>query len=365
MCNNARWKTLFGVPVRSEKDALTQDYMNLALACQKVTEEIICKMVQTAVSITGCRNLVMAGGVALNSVANNRILEQGLADSIWVQPAAGDAGGAIGAALAVWHIGHKNPRVPTKSFDAMQGAFLGPSYSSDEAVKRLKLWNAVYERITDRDELSNRVAGLLDQGNVVGWFQGRMEFGPRALGARTILADPRNPEMQRKLNLKIKYREGFRPFAPSVLEEDCTDFFNCDHPSPYMLFVVPVNEKRRTSLPDDYAGYSMYDKLYFLRSDIPSITHIDYSARIQTVSKEVNPEYWRLINAFKQLTGYGLVVNTSFNVRGEPIVCTPEDAYRCFMNTEMDYLVIEELIFDKRKQPEENKDKLKVFYKPD
>jgi carbamoyltransferase len=234
----------------------------------------------------------------------------------------------------------------------MKGSYLGPSFPGAEILRISRKYNAVYERYEDFDLLCDKITGLIDKGNVIGWFQGRMEWGPRALGNRSIIGDARNPEMQKKLNLKIKFREGFRPFAPSVLNEDRNDYFDINVPSPYMLLIAPVVEKRRRSFPENYHSFPWKDKLYFLRSDIPAITHIDFSARLQTVHKETNPRYWQLINRFKEKTGYGVIVNTSFNVRGEPIVCTPEDAYRCFMRTEMDFLVMGDFLFDKKQQPE-------------
>jgi carbamoyltransferase len=292
----------------------------------------------------------MAGGVALNCVANGKLLRTGLFKDIWIQPASGDAGGALGAALAAWHISLDKPRRDTGQ-DAMKGTLLGPEYGAREVLRVARRYRAPYQAYENFDDLCSTVAGLLEEGRAVGWFQGRMEFGPRALGNRSILGDARHPEMQKKLNLKIKYREGFRPFAPSVIEECLSEFFELDRPSPYMLLVAPVCRERRKSLPEGYDSLSLYDRLYHLRSDVPAVTHIDYSARIQSVNKEINPRYWRLIDAFRRRTGYGVIVNTSFNVRGEPIVCTPEDAYRCFMGTEMDYLVMGDFLFKKEEQP--------------
>jgi carbamoyltransferase len=311
----------------------------------------VLKLARSAKELTGSRNLTLAGGVALNCVANGKILKSGLFDEMWIQPAAGDAGGALGAAYAVWHIRDGQRRRIPSGFDAMRGSLLGPSFSDKEIQRTVDRYDAVAERYDDFTALAADVASRLAEGKVVGWFQGRMEFGPRALGGRSILGDARNPEMQKKMNLKIKYREGFRPFAPTVLEEDVDKHFELDRPSPYMLLVVPVREEKRTPLPADYNDRALYERLYFLRSDLPAITHVDYSARIQTVNEEVNPRYWHLLQAFKRLTGYGVLVNTSFNVRGEPIVCTPEDAYRCFMRTEMDCLVIGNFLMDKEHQP--------------
>jgi carbamoyltransferase len=351
MANDAKWEQLFGVPRRKPESDISQVYMNMALAIQQVTEEIVLRLACTARQITGCKNLVMAGGVALNCVANGKLLRAGTFEDLWIQPAAGDAGGAVGAAYATWHVHDGNERHTNGSRDATRGSYLGPEFSAKEIRRTLQKYDAKHIYFEDFEELATDVAAKLANGNVIGWFQGRMEFGPRALGDRSILGDARNPEMQKKLNLKIKYREGFRPFAPSVLEEDVGEYFDLDRPSPYMLLVAPVRPDRQIPLPDGYADRPLYDRLYFRRSDLPAITHIDYSARIQSVSKETNPRYWSLINQFKNLTGYGVIVNTSFNVRGEPIVCTPEDAYRCFMRTEMDYLVVGNYVLDKKDQP--------------
>jgi carbamoyltransferase len=322
----------------------------MALAIQQVTEDIVMKLAKTARELTNSKYLVMAGGVALNSVANGHLLKENIFDDVWIQPAAGDAGGALGAAYTVWYIGKKMERRIIKNPDAMQGSYLGPEFGPKDILKIAAKYQAQYRYFENIESLVKSVTPLLAQGNVVGWFQGRMEYGPRALGNRSILGDSRNPEMQKKMNLKIKYREGFRPFAPSVLEEDIQSYFDLDRPSPYMLLVIPVNEDRRSNLPEGYANLPLYERLYVLRSDIPAVTHIDYSARIQSVNKETNPAYWKLINEFKSQTGYGIIVNTSFNVRGEPIVCSPDDAYRCFMRTEMDYLVMGDYLFDKRQQ---------------
>ena len=351
MCNNSAWQQLFGIPPRKSHDELDQGYMDMALAIQEITEEIVLKLASTARELTGCKHLVMAGGVALNCVVNGKLLRSGLFEDIWIQPASGDAGGALGAALAGWHIWMDEPRVPM-SPDQMKGALLGPEYSDQNIRRTARQYKAPYQEYNDFNNLCTDVARLISEGNVVGWFQGRMEYGPRALGNRSILGDPRQPDMQKRLNLKIKYREGFRPFAPSVLEECNSEFFELERPSPYMLLVAPVQASRCRPLPDNYAALPLYDRLYHQRSDVPSITHIDYSARIQSVNKEINPRYWTLIDCFKSLTGYGVIVNTSFNVRGEPIVCTPEDAYRCFMGTEMDYLVMGNFLFEKDTQPQ-------------
>lgn len=351
MVHEDKWERLFGVPRRKPESEISQAYMDMALAIQQVTEEIVLRLVQSAREMTGCRRLVLAGGVALNCVANGKILKAGIFDDLWIQPAAGDAGGAVGAAYAVWHIHDGNARKLNGSRDAMSGSYLGPEFSEREIRRTLNRYGAEARHYSDFNALAADVAGKLTEGSVVGWFQGRMEFGPRALGNRSIIGDARNPEMQKRMNLKIKYREGFRPFAPSVLEEDIGVHFDLDRVSPYMLLVTPIREEKRAPLPPGYAEKPLYERLYHLRSDLPAITHIDYSARIQSVSRETNPRYWELINEFKKLTGYGVIVNTSFNVRGEPIVCTPEDAYRCFMRTEMDYLVLGNFVLDKRSQP--------------
>jgi carbamoyltransferase len=352
MCQDRLWTELFGVPPRMPESELTQSYMNLALAIQEITEDILLAIARYIKKITGRENLVLAGGVALNCVANGKLLRSGLFKDLWIQPASGDAGGALGAAYAAWHIGKNMPRSakPGRT-DAMKGSYLGPSFDEKELKRLSGKYNALFTFYEDFGSLCDHVAGSLDKGEVVGWFQGRMEFGPRALGNRSILGDARNPGMQKKMNLKIKYREGFRPFAPSVLEEDVHLHFELDRPSPYMQFVAPVRPERRNELPCDYQAMPIGDKLYWPRSEIPAVTHIDFSARIQSVGKTDNERYWRLLGAFKRKTGLGLLVNTSFNVRGEPIVCTPEDAYRCFMRTEMDWLVIGNAVFEKRKQP--------------
>jgi carbamoyltransferase len=352
MCCNDKWESLFGVPRRPRESLLDQRHMDLALAIQQATEDIVLAMAATAKKLTRADNLVMAGGVALNCVANGKLIRRGIFRDLWIQPAAGDAGGALGAALAARHIWQGAERqLPNPQRDSMQGAYLGPEYGADDILRVARRRRAPFRRYDDFDELTREVARLLTQGQVVGWFQGRMEWGPRALGNRSILGDSRHPEMQKRLNLKIKYREGFRPFAPSVLIEESPAYFDLDRPSPYMLLVAPVQENHRHPLPEGYENQELFERLYHLRSDVPAITHVDYSARIQTVHRDTNQKYWRLIAAFKELTGCGLIVNTSFNVRGEPIVCTPEDAYQCFMRTEMDYLVMGDFLFSKTDQP--------------
>lgn len=353
MVHEKKWASLFGFSARKPESNVEQHHCDLAYAIQAVTEEIVLKMAATVKELTGSENLCLAGGVALNCVANGKLLRSRIFKDLFIQPAAGDAGGALGAALAIHHLYFGAERKPDPArMDSMNGAFLGPEYSDKEIEMTAKKYKAVYRKFSEFDSLCGQVAGYLSDGSVVGWFQGRMEFGPRALGNRSILGDARNPDMQKKLNLKIKFREGFRPFAPSVLIEECTSYFELPIPSPYMLLIANVQENRRSSLPPDYNQLPLHDKLYFPRSDIQSVTHLDFSARIQTVHRETNPRYWQLINTFREKTGYGVIVNTSFNVRGEPIVCTPDDAYRCFMRTEMDYLVAGDYLFVKTDQPD-------------
>jgi len=366
MVHEKRWEKLFGFPVVEPDGNVDQIHCNFAYATQKVTEEIVLKLAQEAKRVTNSDYLCMAGGVALNCVANGKLLKEKLFKEIYIQPAAGDAGGALGAAQIANHIYFDQPRSKPDGSDKMEGSYLGPYYSDKESIQSFKKHDAVYEKFEDFDRLCEKTAALLDEGNVVGWFQGRMEFGPRALGNRSILGDARNSEMQKKLNLKIKYREGFRPFAPSVLAEDSGEFFDLEADSPYMLLIADVLESRRNKLPDNYFELDLWERLYHERSDVQSITHLDFSARVQTVHKETNPRYWQLINTFKKRTGYGIVVNTSFNVRGEPIVCTPEDAYKCFMRTEMDYLVVNDFILTKTDQPDwENREKWMEKFKLD
>lgn len=352
MVQEEKWAKLFGFKARKPEDELLMRHCNLGLAIQQVTEEIILRMAKEAKRLTGSDNLCMAGGVALNCVANGRLYNARIFKNIFIQPAAGDAGGALGAAQATYHIYYGKERRPVEYHDAMKGSYLGPEFSDREIEQVARKYDAVYTRYDSAAALCTAVAQKLSEGNVVGWMQGRMEFGPRALGGRSILGDPRSEEMQRKLNVKIKFRESFRPFAPSVLAEDCALYFEHDSISPYMLLVQPVSCKRRKPLPADYHRFSLKDKLYHVRSDMPAVTHIDFSARIQTVHPETNPVYHTLVQEFKKLTGYGVIVNTSFNVRGEPIICTPEDAYRCFMRTEMDYLAVGNFLFEKKLQPD-------------
>jgi len=366
MVNDEQWQKLFGIRKKTEEDTIEQAHCNLALAIQTVTEEIVLKMAATAKAITGSKHLCLAGGVALNCVANGKLIQNNVFDDVYIQPASGDAGGALGAALAVSHMYFDEPRPKQTGSDLMQGTYLGPEYSDKEIETMAKRMKAVYTQKSNDTELFNEIADKIAQGMVIGWFQGRMEFGPRALGNRSIIGDARHPEMQKKLNLKIKYREGFRPFAPSVLAEDCAQYFDLNTSSPYMLLVAPVLESRRLPKPDNYQQMTLWERLYAKRSDIQSVTHLDYSARIQTVHADTNPKYHGLISAFKQKTNYGLVVNTSFNVRGEPVVCTPEDAFRCFMGTEMDVLVLNSFVFYKTDQPDyTNQEKWSRTFKKD
>ncbi len=350
MIKEKEFKSLFGFNTRKEEEEITQTHCNMALAIQKVTEEIVIKMVKETKKLTNSNNLCLSGGVALNCVANEKIEELGIFENIYIQPASGDAGGSLGAALAINHMYFETNRLYTEEYDLMKGSYLGPYFSDKEIMIMNKKFKAVFEHINSFEKLSQKVARLISEGNVVGWFQGRSEFGPRALGNRSILADPRNPEMQKKLNLKIKYREGFRPFAPSVLEEDYIEFFEGKTMSPYMLMVKKIQKNVKLKVSEKYWKLNYWDKLYTKRSKLQSITHVDFSARIQTVSKKTNLRYWKLINEFKKITNVGVLVNTSFNVRGEPIVNSPEDAFKCFMNTEMDFLVIENYLFEKKDQ---------------
>jgi len=351
MVQDKKWARLFGFNRRKPDDKIEQHHCDLAYAIQLVTEEIILAMAAHARELTGADAICLAGGVALNCVANGKLLQEKLFREIYVQPAAGDAGGAVGAALSAYCI-YFGKSLNNPSFDSMKGSFLGPSFTRKEIDLALQQYKPHYISFDQYEALAERTAGLIAEGNVVGWFQGRMEFGPRALGNRSILGDARNRDMQKKLNLKIKYRESFRPFAPSVLAEDSRRYFDLETASPYMLLVAAVREDMRKPLPPDYYRLPIMDRLYVERSQIPAVTHIDLSARVQTVHKETNERFWILLDTFKRHTGCGLMVNTSFNVRGEPIVCSPEDAYRCFMRTEMDYLVINDYLFDKKLQPE-------------
>jgi carbamoyltransferase len=351
---NRSFDHLFGGPPRKPESRLTQREMDLAASVQKVTEEVMLRLARTVHRELGVEQLCLAGGVALNCVANGRILREGPFRDIWIQPAAGDAGGAIGAALATWYQYHGKPRAAREG-DAMHGAYLGPSFAAEQIEAALAAAGACYEKL-DEATMLLRVAELLASENVVGWFQGRMEFGPRALGARSIIGDPRSPRMQAVMNLKIKYRESFRPFAPAVLAERVAQWFELDRPSPYMMIVAAVRPELRLPMSPEQEQLFGIDKLNLQRSAIPAVTHVDYSARIQTIHEETNSRFHRLLENFAALTGCPVLVNTSFNVRGEPIVCTPADAYRCFMRTEMDYLVIEDFLLAKSAQPKIERD---------
>jgi carbamoyltransferase len=359
---NRKFDALFDGPPRASESRLTQREMDLARSLQDVTEEIMLRMARNVHKETGEQNLVLAGGVALNCVGNGRILREGPFKNIWIQPAAGDAGGALGAALFTWYACLGNGRRATGTRDAQHGSYLGPEYSDDEIEQFLKLNEAVYRKLS-RDELVETVADLIAQEKVIGWFQGRMEFGPRALGARSIIGDARSKTMQSVMNLKIKFRESFRPFAPSVLREKVADYFEMDYDSPYMLLVADVVEDRRTPMTPEQEKLFGIDKLNVPRSDIPAVTHVDYSARIQTVTREDHPLYYDVIQAFNKKTGCPVIINTSFNVRGEPIVCRPEEAYRCFLRTHMDYLVMGSFVIAKadQKPVEQDADWMKEF----
>ena len=352
---------LFGQKPRDpQKEKITQFHMDIAASIQKVTEEIIIKLSKAIRQEYNINNLCLAGGVALNCVANGKILEEKIFDNIWIQPAAGDAGGSLGAALALWHIDQGNKRSINPN-DDMRGSYLGPEFNQEEIENELKKAGAIFETL-NYEKLISTTADFLSNEKVIGWFQGRMEFGPRALGARSILADPRSDKMQKNLNLKVKYRESFRPFAPSILREDLSEWFNFDIDSPYMLFVSNINSNKKIEITSEQKNLFWMDKLNIKRSEIPAVTHVDYSARIQTVTKNTNTRFYDLISMFKKKTGCPLMVNTSFNVRGEPIVNTPTDAFNCFMGTDLDYLVIGDCILDKLKQdPNLKKDYSKQF----
>ena len=347
---NEKFTKLFGHKVRNpEKDLLTQFHMDIAASIQSVTEEIVLRIVTSISKETKLKNLCMAGGVALNCVANGKILKNEIFKNIWLQPAAGDAGGSLGAALAYWYQELGNERNPVKNGDEMRGSYLGPYFKNDQIENSLKKLKAVYKKC-DEEDLINTVAKEINNKKTVGWFQGRMEFGPRALGARSIIADPRSDKMQKELNLKVKFRESFRPFAPSVLREDLENWFEISTDSPYMLLVSDVKKNIQIPMSDEDKNLFGIDKLNVKRSSIPAVTHIDYSARIQTVHKDTNPKYYKLIKKFKEITGCPVIVNTSFNVRGEPIVCSIKDAFRCFMGTKLDILVCEDFIMYKEDQ---------------
>jgi carbamoyltransferase len=352
---NEKFNKLFGGPPRVPETNLTQKEMDLARSVQDVTEEIVMKIGNHVYKETGSKNLTLAGGVALNCVANGKLLREGPFENIWIQPAAGDAGGALGAALAGWYSYLGNPRVVDGIYDTQAGSYLGPHFLDDDIEAFIRANNYSAEKL-EEDELIKTVSGLLSDEKIIGWFDGRMEFGPRALGARSIIGDARSPKMQATMNIKIKFREGFRPFAPSVLFERVSDYFEIEKESPYMLLVADVRKERRIKMSEQEENLWGIDKLNVVRSDIPAITHVDYSARLQTVHKETNPRYYKLIEQFESDTGCAVIINTSFNVRGEPIVCTPEDAYKCFMRTNIDYLVLGNYLFAKENQKQLEKD---------
>jgi len=347
---STRFHDLFDAPPRSAESYLTQKHMDIAASIQKVTEEVVLRLTRSLIKETGEKNLCLAGGVALNCVANGKLLREGGQEHLWIQPASGDAGGALGAALAAYHLHLEQPRQLPPSGDSMKGSYLGPIFSDEEIAKRLEGMSAQFE-VLEEDKFIRSCVEILQEGKAVGWFQGRMEFGPRALGARSILGDARSPQMQSVLNLKVKFRESFRPFAPSVLKEDVSEWFDLDVESPYMLLVADIAKKYQRSMTDEQKQLFGIEKLNVPRSDIPAITHVDYSARIQTVHKETNPRYHKLLSVFKSRTGCPVLVNTSFNVRGEPIVCTPEDAFRCFMGTGIEALAIGNCFLRKEAQP--------------
>ncbi|MCH9693211.1 MAG: carbamoyltransferase [Gammaproteobacteria bacterium] len=352
---NSKFDELFGGPPRKPETEISQREMDMAASIQKVTEEVVLKLARTIQKETGATKLCLAGGVALNCVANGKLQRHGPFEEIWIQPAAGDAGGALGAAAVVWYEYLENARPPTGGQDSMRGGYLGPGFKPSEIRSALEESGAKFEELSD-DELMPRLAKILQDENVVGWACGKMEFGPRALGARSIIGDPRSSKMQSVMNLKIKYRESFRPFAPSVLAERVKDYFKQDAVSPYMLIVTKVQEAIRTLKSEEEDSLFGIEKLNKVRSSIPAVTHVDYSARIHTVEERTNPRYYKLLKAFDDLTGCAVLVNTSFNVRGEPIVRDTADAYRCFMRTDMDYLVVDNFLLDKREQPEIEKD---------
>ncbi len=351
---NSKFDRLFDGPRRKPESSLEQRHMDLAKSVQEVTEEVMLRMTRHIYRETGCKNLCLAGGVALNCVANGRILKEGPFEDIWIQPAAGDSGGALGAAMFAWYQYLENSRVADGKKDFQQGTYLGPEFENDYISGYLRKQDIPYTELDD-DEIPERIADLIAEENVIGWFQGRMEFGPRALGSRSIIGDPRSSKMQEIMNLKIKFRESFRPFAPSVLKERAGDYFEIDRESPYMLLVAPVKEDIRRQMTEEEKRLFGIEQLNVVRSSIPAVTHVDYSARIQTVDGETHPRYYRMIKKFDEKYGCPVVINTSFNVRGEPIVCTPEDAYLCFMRTDMDYLILGNFLLDKKKQrPLEN-----------
>ncbi|MDA8647571.1 carbamoyltransferase [Rhodobacteraceae bacterium] len=361
---NKKFDALFGGPPRTSETELTQREMDLAASVQKVTEDIVLELARGIAKETGERNLCLAGGVALNCVANGILLREKIFDNIWIQPAAGDAGGALGAALATWYLHHNKERVSATERDAMKGAYLGPEFTDNEIETELTDCGANFKKLSEGEMIEELASALADE-KAVGWMQGRMEFGPRALGGRSIIADPRSPVMQKQLNLKVKYRESFRPFAPSVLREDVSEWFEHEADSPYMLLVADVKSDKRRAMTEEEKALFGIDKLNVPRSSVPAITHVDYSARIQTVHADTNPKYHAVISKFKEKTGCPLVVNTSFNVRGEPIVCTPTDAFKCFMGTEMDVLAVGNYVLYKEQQDETLKENYEELYELD
>jgi carbamoyltransferase len=352
---NKKFEKLFGETSRKPESKLTQNYMDIARSIQEVTEEIMLKMATHVHKVTGEKNICLAGGVALNCVANGRILREGPFDNIWIQPASGDAGGALGAALFVWYQYLENKRIATDKKDFQRGSYLGPEYNNDYIIEYFKKNNINYNELKD-EEIPDKIADLINDQKAIGWFQGQMEFGPRALGSRSIIGDARSPKMQEIMNLKIKFRESFRPFAPSVMEEKVSDYFEIDRESPYMLLVAPVKNEIRRKMTEKEEKLFGIEKLNIIRSSIPAVTHLDYSARVQTVNKVDNPLYYSLTKRFYEKYGCPVIINTSFNVRGEPIVCTPEDAYLCFMRTNMDYLIMGNFLLDKKEQKPLEKD---------
>jgi len=361
---NKKFDALFGGPPRTSETELTQREMDLAASVQKVTEDIVLELARGIAKETGERNLCLAGGVALNCVANGILLREKIFDKIWIQPAAGDAGGALGAALSTWYLHHNKERVASTEHDAMKGAYLGPAFTDTEIEAELTACGAEFKKLSEA-EMIEEVASVIADEKAVGWMQGRMEFGPRALGGRSIIADPRSPAMQKQLNLKVKYRESFRPFAPSVLREDVSEWFEHETDSPYMLLVADVQSDKRRAMTEEEKALFGIDKLNIPRSSVPAITHVDYSARIQTVHVDTNPKYHAVITKFKEKTGCPLVVNTSFNVRGEPIICTPTDAFKCFMGTEMDVLAVGNYVLYKEHQNEALKENYEELYELD
>jgi carbamoyltransferase len=350
-----KFHKLFGGPPRKPESKLTQNEMDLARSIQEVTEEIVLKMARHVKKETGMKHLCLAGGVALNCVANGILLRSGIFDDIWIQPAAGDAGGAVGCALFTWYQYLNNQRKTDNKSDFMDGAYLGPEFKNRSIESFLKENGYPYQSLTD-EELPDRIADLIANEKVIGWFQGRMEFGPRALGSRTIIGDARSPEMQKTMNLKIKYRESFRPFAPSVRAENISEYFEIDRESPYMLLVASIQKEKQIEISDEEKSYFGLEKLNLVRSEVPAITHVDYSARIQSVTEKTNPRYHEMLTRFNDKYGCPVIVNTSFNVRGEPIVCNPKDAYLCFMRTEMDYLIMGNYLLSKKDQQPLEKD---------